>query len=74
MTTIDFRKTYPSFVLENVDTLEAERMYRNLTRKALSTQCEVPLVAIRKAEEYGIMPSQANYNKLAAVFGWEAWQ
>ena len=64
----------PSFVLDNLDTMKAEREKFRLTQRALSALTGIQEGNIAGYEVGYSVPSVKNYNRLAEVFGWEAWQ
>ena len=63
----------PSFVLDNLDTMKAEREKCGLTQRGLSALTGIQEGNIACYECGYSIPSVKNYNKLAEIFGWEAW-
>ena len=66
--------TRPEFVRDNVDLLADFRERRNMTRMKLSELTGIKLGMIEHYEHGYQLPTRANYNKLAEVFGWEKWK
>ncbi len=67
-------KITPSYVMDRMEELKAERMRRGYTIPTLSTQTGVSVSMLEQYERGTCLPKQKNYNKLAKFFGWEAWE
>ena len=68
------RTSTPSFVMDHIDELKAERMRLGYTRPTLSTQTGVSVSMLEQYERGTCLPKETNYNKLAVVLGWEEWE
>ena len=66
--------TKPEFVRENVDLLADFRERRNMKRTKLSELTGIKVDMIEHYEHGYQLPTKANYNKLAEVFGWQKWE
>ena len=64
----------PVFVIHNVAHMWTLYTLNGFSRKDVASRVQVSERAIRKYEDGRLLPSQKVYNRLAAVFGWEAWE
>ena len=64
----------PVFVIHNVAHMWTLYTLNGFSRKDVASRVQVSERAIRKYEDGRQLPSRKVYNRLAAVFGWEAWE
>ncbi len=60
-------------IYKNIDGMYRERIQRGLTQQDLARAADVSVKAIGKYERGKSYPTQKVYNRLAMIFGWEAW-
>ncbi|MBQ7220716.1 MAG: helix-turn-helix transcriptional regulator [Synergistaceae bacterium] len=63
----------PNYVYSNLDGMFRDRMLRGLSLYDVASQCDVSVRALKDYETRRTSPKQGMYNRLAGVFGWEAW-
>lgn len=63
----------PPHVLDNLDTLKAERLKLHLSQSQLAKKIGISTVMLQSYELAYVLPSQGTFNRMAKVLHWQSW-